>query len=53
MVTSGMVAIILAATDTPGGFAMCLSGFVIDILVLIFMKIVDKKNYIYIPNYLR
>ena len=53
MVTSGMVAIILAATETPGGFVMCLSGFVIDILVLIFMKIVDKKNYIYIPNYLR
>lgn len=46
-----LLTIIFLIAEIDGAPAMCLSGAVIDILVLIFMKIADKKGYIYIPNY--
>ncbi len=51
LVFSSLLTIIFLIAEIDGAPAMCLSGAVIDILVLIFMKIADKKGYIYIPNY--
>lgn len=53
LVTASMMTIIMAIAEVDGGSAIALSVLIVDILVLIFMKVVDKKNYIYIPDYLR
>ena len=53
LVTASMMTIIMAISEVNGGSAIALSVAIVDILVLIFMKVVDKKNYIYIPDYLR